>query len=113
MHPVIEIKECAPVESMESLAALLLAREEKEMFTIITFGKAQAVRIKQLMPDDKGFYFFPGSHDRLMGTENMVDFLIPVLFDGSDQALHIIPPYAYRQRSRKPHPCARIPVVSC
>lgn len=60
LHPVIEIKECAPVESMEALAALLCAREEKEMFTIITFGKAQAARIKQLMPETPVYLLIGG-----------------------------------------------------
>ena len=60
MHPVIEIKECAPAESMEALAALLCAREEKEMFTIITFGKAQAARIKQLMPETPVYLLIGG-----------------------------------------------------
>lgn len=50
LHPVIEIKTCAPVESMDALAQQLSAREEKKMFTIITFGKEHAARIKKLMP---------------------------------------------------------------
>ena len=51
MHPVIEINECAAVADLDSLAALLSAREEKEMFTVITFGREHAVRIKELLPD--------------------------------------------------------------
>ena len=50
LHPVIEIKPNAAVETLDSLAALLLAREEKDMFVIITFGSAHAARIKALMP---------------------------------------------------------------
>lgn len=51
LHPVIEIKECATVGDMDSLAALLSAREEKEMFTIISFGRGQSARIKELLPE--------------------------------------------------------------
>ena len=50
MHPVIEIKDSAKTEDMDSLAALLSARKEKERFVIITFEKALAARIKELMP---------------------------------------------------------------
>ena len=50
MHPVIEIKNSAAVSDMPSLAALLSAREEKEMFTIITFESALAAEIKRLLP---------------------------------------------------------------
>ena len=60
MHPVIEIKTCAAVEDMESLAALLSAREEKDMFVIITFGAAHAVRIKALMPQTPVYYLVGG-----------------------------------------------------
>ena len=50
LHPVIEIKTCARVEDMDSLASLLTAREEADMFTVITFGAEHAARIKELMP---------------------------------------------------------------
>ena len=60
MHPVIEIKPSAPVESLGSLAALLLARTEKDVFTIITFGRSHAARIKTLMPDTPVFLLMSG-----------------------------------------------------
>ena len=84
MHPVIEIKECAPVESMESLAALLLAREEKETFTIITFGKAQAVRIKQLMPETPVYFLIGGAPDEKF--PDAVQFCVENGLDGLDFA---------------------------
>ncbi len=60
MHPVIEIKTCAAVEDMESLAALLSAREDKDTFVIITFGAAHAVRIKALLPQTPVYYLVGG-----------------------------------------------------
>lgn len=51
MHPVIEIKTCSGVEKLDSLAALLLSREEKETFVVISFGRDICARIKQLMPE--------------------------------------------------------------
>lgn len=61
MHPVIEIKPCAPVESMDALAGLLSAREEKKMFVIITFGREQAARIKKLMPETPVYLLIGGA----------------------------------------------------
>ena len=60
MHPVIEIKECAPVESLDALAELLSAREEKNMFVIITFGKEHAARMKKLMPKTPVYFLIGG-----------------------------------------------------
>ncbi len=51
MHPVIEIKDGAAPDDMDSLAELLLARGERDMFVIITFSAPLAARIKSLMPD--------------------------------------------------------------
>lgn len=51
MHPVIEIKGNATVANMDSLAELLSAREEIGMFTIITFSRDFAARIKELLPE--------------------------------------------------------------
>ena len=84
MHPVIEIKACAPVESMESLAALLLAREDKETFTIITFGKVQAVRIKQLMPETPVYFLIGGAPDEKF--PEAVQFCLDNGLDGLDFA---------------------------
>lgn len=50
MHPVIEIKQSTPVDALDSLAELLNAREDKDMFVIITFGNEHAAKIKKLMP---------------------------------------------------------------
>ncbi|MBQ9552269.1 MAG: hypothetical protein IJU96_05830 [Clostridia bacterium] len=51
LHCVIEIKDCTPVDLLPDLAALLGAREEKERFTIISFGREHCLRMKALMPE--------------------------------------------------------------
>ena len=51
MHAVIEIKGSAKVEDMDSLASILSAREEKDMFVIISFERKLIARIKALLPD--------------------------------------------------------------
>ena len=61
LHPVIEIKGCATVEDMDSLAALLAAREEKAMFTVITFERGLAARIKELLPDTPVYLLIGGT----------------------------------------------------
>lgn len=84
MHAVIEIKECAPAESMESLAALLSAREEKDMFTLITFGREQAVRIKQLLPETPVYFLIGGTADEKF--PEAVQFCLENGLDGLDFA---------------------------
>ena len=61
MHPVIEIKSGAKTEDMASLAALLSAREEKDMFVIITFEAPLAARIKTLMPETPVYLLIGGT----------------------------------------------------
>ena len=61
MHPVIEIKPCTDVESLDSLASLLLSRDEKDMFIIISFGKDICARIKQLMPETPVYLLIGGA----------------------------------------------------
>ena len=79
MHPVIEIKGNATVEDMDSLAALLSAREEKEMFTLISFGRGQIVRIKELLPEIPAFLLITVGAD-----EEAVDFCRANGLDGLD-----------------------------
>lgn len=82
MHPVIEIKPSAPVESLGSLAALLLARTEKDMFTIITFGRSHAARIKTLMPETPVFLLMSG--DLNEDFDGAVRFCVGNGLDGLD-----------------------------
>ncbi len=51
MHAVIEIKESANAKRLSALAKQLSAREEKDMFVIITFSAPFAARMKKLMPE--------------------------------------------------------------
>lgn len=76
MHPVIEIKTCSPVEAMDSLAALLRSREEKDMFTVITFGQEHAKRIKQLLPETPVYLLLGG------GPDDDLDAAINCCLDG-------------------------------
>ncbi len=84
MHPVIEIKTCARVKDMDSLAALLNAREEKEMFTVITFGADLAARIKKLMPDTPVYLLIGGAPAEEF--DNAIKFCLENGLDGLDFA---------------------------
>ncbi|MBR0536604.1 MAG: glycerophosphodiester phosphodiesterase [Clostridia bacterium] len=61
LHPVIEIKPSADPASLDGLAAILSAREEKNMFVIISFGGEICARMKELMPETPVYYLFSGS----------------------------------------------------
>ena len=84
MHPVIEIKECAGVENMESLARLLSSREEKDMFTIISFGWDICARIKELLPDTPVYILIGGAAED--NFPNTVQFAVENKLDGIDFA---------------------------
>ena len=80
----IEIKTCARVKDMDSLAALLNAREEKEMFTVITFGADLAARIKKLMPDTPVYLLIGGAPAEEF--DNAIKFCLENGLDGLDFA---------------------------
>ena len=82
LHPVIEIKTCADVADMDSLAALLSAREDKEMFTVITFGAEHAARIKELMPRTPVYYLIGG--DLSSDFDGAIRFCLDNRLDGID-----------------------------
>ena len=84
MHPVIEIKTCANVDSLDSLASLLLSREEKDMFIIISFGKDICARIKQLMPKTPVYLLIGGSAED--NFEEGIRFCLQNKLDGIDFA---------------------------
>ena len=50
MHPVIEIKEIVLPEQLPDLAAILNAREEKERFIIISWGRELIAEMESLAP---------------------------------------------------------------
>ena len=89
LHPVIEIKENADPAYMEELAAILLAREDKAMFVIISFGREICVRVKALMPEIPVYY--------LIGFEGVsqedIDFAVNNHLDGMD--IHVFLPDDY------------------
>lgn len=79
LHPVIEIKGNATVADMDSLAALLSARGEKDMFTLISFGRAQLSRIKELLPEIPAFLLVSTE-----AGEEAIDFCRANRIDGLD-----------------------------
>ena len=79
VHPVIEIKGSATVADMESLAALLSAREEIAMFTIITFSRELAARIKELLPEVPAFLLIS-----VGDNSDVIDFCRAHHIDGID-----------------------------
>ncbi len=89
LHPVIEIKAEAEVEYMDELARLLLARGDKEMFVIISFGREVCVRIKELMPETPVYY--------IIGYEDVsredIDFALNNHLNGMD--IHVFLPDDY------------------
>ena len=84
MHPVIEIKPCAGAESADSLASLLLSREEKDMFVIISFDKDICARIKQLMPQTPVYLLIGGAPEEEF--EEGIRFCLRNRLDGIDFA---------------------------
>ena len=78
LHPVIEIKTSVDPESMPDLAAVLSAREEKENFVLISFGRELIVGIKALLPETPA-YLIGGP-----ATEDDVTFCVENGLDGLD-----------------------------
>lgn len=89
LHPVIEIKANAPVETMDELAALLLAREDRDMFVIISFGREICVRMKELAPEIPVYYII--SYEDV--AQEDIDFAINNHLDGMD--IHVYLPDDY------------------
>ncbi|MCR5782045.1 MAG: hypothetical protein K6G90_04835 [Clostridia bacterium] len=79
LHPVIEIKGCATVDDMDSLAELLSAREEILTFTIISFSRELLVRIKELLPEVPAYLLITVGDD-----EGSIDFCKANGIDGID-----------------------------
>ena len=89
LHPVIEIKANADPEYMSEVVDILSAREEKDMFYVISFGREICVRMKALMPSLPVYY--------LIGFENVsqedIDFAVRNGLDGMD--IHVFLPEDY------------------
>ena len=89
LHPVIEIKPNADVDTMEELAEILLAREDKDMFYIICFNREICVRVKQLMPEIPVYYLI--SFEDV--SQEDIDFAVSNHLDGMD--IHVFLPDSY------------------
>ena len=89
LHPIIEIKDNADPDTVDEVAEILLAREEKDMFYIICFGREICVRMKALAPEIPVYY--------LIGFENVsqedIDFAVNNHLDGMD--IHVFLPNKY------------------
>lgn len=79
IHPVIEIKGSATVADMDSLAELLSARDEIEMFTIISFSRALLARIKELLPEVPAYLLIS-----IGDNSDVIDFCRAHHIDGVD-----------------------------
>ena len=89
LHPVIEIKANADPDTMDEVASLLSAREDQDMFVVISFGREICVRMKTLMPKLPVYY--------LIGFEGVsqedIDFAVENHLDGMD--IHVFLPDDY------------------
>ena len=89
LHPVIEIKPNADVNTMDELSRILLSREEKDMFVIICFNREICVRIKELMPETPVYYLI--SFEDVSRED--IDFAVNNRLDGMD--IHVFLPDDY------------------
>ena len=80
LHPVIEIKPNSDVNTMDELAALLSARNDKDMFVIICFNRAICLRIKELMPEMPVYLLI----DFQGVSQEDIDFAVEHHLDGMD-----------------------------
>ncbi|MBQ9552268.1 MAG: hypothetical protein IJU96_05825, partial [Clostridia bacterium] len=84
MYAVIEIKGCTPVGQLDSLAMLLSAREEKERFIIISFGREHCARMKELLPETPVYILIGGAPEEEF--YDTVLFAVKHKLDGIDFA---------------------------
>ena len=79
LHPVIEVKATVDVASMDGLCEILSAREDKDMFVIITFGRELCLKIKESAPDIPVYLLVDEK-----ATQNDIDFAVNNHLDGMD-----------------------------
>ena len=89
LHPVIEIKEKADPGYLDEVAGILSAREEKDMFCVISFGREICLKMKELMPSLRVYYIV--SYEDV-SREN-IDFALSNHLDGMD--IHVYHPEDY------------------
>ena len=89
LHPVIEIKENNDPATVDEVADILSAREEREMFSVISFNRETCLRMKALMPTLPVYL--------LIGFEGVsqedIDFAAENHLDGMD--IHVFLPDDY------------------
>lgn len=78
IHAVIEVKPSAPVDSMDELAELLSAREEKDRFVIISFSRELLAALKPLMSETPMYLLSSPA------TEDDIAFCLENDIDGID-----------------------------
>lgn len=95
LHAVIEIKDSADPDTVDEVAKILSAREEQDMFLVISFGREICVRMKTLMPSLPVYY--------LIGFEGVsqedIDFAVNNHLDGMD--IHVFLPDDYIRAVKK------------
>ncbi len=94
LHPVIEIKENADTATIPELAELLKAREEKDMFYVISFGREICVSIKKAMPELPVYLLVDDK-----GLQENIDFAVENHLDGMD--IHVFGPEDYAGKVQK------------
>ena len=89
LHPVIEIKSSTDPAYLDEVAEILSAREEKDMFYVISFGREICVRMKELMPSLPVYLLI----DYIGVTQEDIDFAVNNHLDGMD--IHVFLPDDY------------------
>ena len=89
LHPVIEIKSNADPAYMDELASVLLSRDDRDMFVIISFGREICARVKELMPEIPVYYLI--SFEDV--SQEDIDFAVNNKLDGMD--IHVFLPDDY------------------
>lgn len=89
LHPVIEIKDNADPDTVHEVAEILLAREEKDMFYIICFGREICLKMKTLAPEIPVYYLI--SYEDV--SQEDIDFAVNNHLDGMD--IHVYLPDDY------------------
>ena len=89
LHPIIEIKDNADPDTVHEVAEILLAREEKDMFYIICFGREICLKMKTLAPEIPVYYLI--SYEDV--SQEDIDFAVNNHLDGMD--IHVYLPDDY------------------
>lgn len=89
LHPIIEFKENTDPSYVHEVTELLAAREEKDMFIIITSGRKLCLKVKELMPTLPVYYIV--SYEEV--SRETIEFAVNNHLDGMD--IHVYHPDDY------------------